>query len=179
MPDVLTFRQVAHAAAAAGADEPDAWALAFHLRSFTVTRQAAATAATFVSDGHAPRDAAAATATLEELETRTIQIVDLTRATLTNVDMSGSDLYGIDLRHSDLSGANLTGSDLTVADLTGSNLTGANLTDANMFHASLLRANLSRANMTGTTLDGVEWNQGTVWPVGFTPPSSTQGPVGA
>ncbi|OBG79097.1 pentapeptide repeat-containing protein [Mycobacterium sp. E3305] len=69
---------------------------------------------------------------------------DLTRARLAHADLSDATIS-----------ANLTGCDLGWANLSGADLSGSNLTDADLENA---------------TLDGVLYDDKTIWPEGFTPP---------
>jgi hypothetical protein len=75
--------------------------------------------------------------------------------------------------HNDRSGAVLLNMDLDGADFTG-----VNLTKANLFQASPSGANLKGAYLTGAVLfeaklDGVQLDDSTKWPEGFTRPLNT------
>ena len=127
---------------------------------------------------------------------------DLRDADLSGADLSGADLTGADLRGADLRYANLTGADLTGAKLYGAMLDGADLTRADLTRAKLTFAYLSRAKLPGAdlrgadligaylygadltgadltgadprraVLDGIIYDDSTIWPSGFTPPPS-------
>jgi uncharacterized protein YjbI with pentapeptide repeats len=110
---------------------------------------------------------------------------DLTDADLSLVDLTGADLTGAhltraDLVHADLTGANLEAADLTRADLTDADLPHANLLDANLTAADLTDADLTDADVTRADLteaiveSGVMWDDDTVWPEGFEPPSGSR-----
>jgi uncharacterized protein YjbI with pentapeptide repeats len=124
-----------------------------------------------------------------DLSEADLEAADLADADLTDADLSGADLTGADLTGADLSGADLSGADLTGADLTGTHLvhadlSGADLTDADLPDANLLKArltdadltdaDLTDADLTDATLEGVIWDDDTVWPEGFEPPSGSR-----
>ena len=75
------------------------------------------------------------------------------------------------LLSADLSGADLSGADLSGANLFGANLRGADLSRANLFGADLRWADLSRAYLLGANLSRAKYNDFTVWPTFFPPPS--------
>jgi uncharacterized protein YjbI with pentapeptide repeats len=91
----------------------------------------------------------------------------LGRTVLTNADLGIAELTNANLSEADLTGANLTGADLTDAHVTRANLTGANLTNANLGGADLRGADLTNANVTAARFD-----ERTVWPQDFSPPSA-------
>ena len=107
---------------------------------------------------------------------------DLTRADLTRADLTGAYLTSADLIDAklidaklidaDLRYANLTRADLTRADLTGAKLIDTDLIGADLTGAKLTRANLTRAILTRADLEGITYNDKTIWPEGFTPPPS-------
>jgi len=67
--------------------------------------------------------------------------------------MAAKDIkYGQDARGAILKGASLISVDLSLADLVGTDLSGAQL--------------------DGTALDGIRHDESTIWPDGFTPPTS-------
>jgi uncharacterized protein YjbI with pentapeptide repeats len=104
---------------------------------------------------------------------------DLTRAELLVVNMYRADLTDAILTKAHLDDAWLVHADLTRADLTGAqlndaNLVNATLTEAKLINATLNRADLSGANLTGADLSGailrgIEYDEYTRWPAGFTP----------
>jgi uncharacterized protein YjbI with pentapeptide repeats len=111
--------------------------------------------------------------------------VNLEGANLRAADLSGADLFGASLQEADLSGANLQATDLpganlwranlsrtrlTGADLFGANLQEANLNGARLNDVKLPGANLSGANLAAASLDGIQYNEGTLWPEAFVPP---------
>ena len=59
--------------------------------------------------------------------------------------------------------------ELAVAN--GADLSGADLSSADLSRAYLYRANLSRAYLDGAHLYRAKWDDNTVWPEGFTPPT--------
>jgi hypothetical protein len=81
----------------------------------------------------------------------------LTAADLTGAILAEAKLGGADVRRAYLSGAVLTGAKLSDADLSGADLSGADLTGA-----TLLRTKLRRT----------VYDDETMWPEGFEPPSS-------
>lgn len=101
-----------------------------------------------------------------------------------NADFARTDLSGHDLRLADLQGANFFGAslacanlqqaflanvDLTSANLRGADLNGVDLACADLTNAQLLGANLSDASLQEVCLEGVAWDEKTVWPEGFDP----------
>ncbi|OYD61272.1 pentapeptide repeat-containing protein [Rhodococcus sp. OK302] len=107
-------------------------------------------------------------------------------ANLSGANLSGGKLSGADLTGANLSGANLTGGKLSGADLTEANLTEATLVDAELMNADLTEANLTNANLHGANLAGAKieranlshiyWTALTIWPEGFSPPTSRERP---
>ena len=81
-------------------------------------------------------------------------------------NLSGCDLAGRDLREAKLWLADLTGAILSEANLTGAYLGGADLSEANLIDADLREANLIEANLSEAI-----WDDSTLWPEGFEPPS--------
>ncbi len=81
-------------------------------------------------------------------------------------------LQGANLCHAILTGANLQGSFLINA-----NFTGADLTDARLQWANLNGADLSAATLPSDAsyLEGIYYDDNTVWPEGFQPPPSNTG----
>ena len=75
------------------------------------------------------------------------------------------DLRGLDLFYANMSGANLRGMDLTGADFTGANLIGATLD-----YAFFFETNLTGAKLTRVSIEGIVWDDTTIWPTGFVPP---------
>jgi hypothetical protein len=92
---------------------------------------------------------------------------ELSGAYLSGMDLFGAHLVAANLRGADLGVVNLINADLTKADLSGANLTGADLSDAN-----LSGANLRGANLIGADLNGALYDDLTIWPDGFDPPSA-------
>ena len=99
---------------------------------------------------------------------------DLSGANLYGANLYGANLYGAYLSGANLSGANLYGANLRGAGLSGANLYGANLRGANLCDADLSGADLSGANLSNANLSGAKWDETTVWPAGFTPPTADQ-----
>jgi len=91
---------------------------------------------------------------------------DLREADLSEAKLGGANLYGADLRGANLSGAYLREADLREADLSEADLSEADLRGANLSGAYLGGADLSGANLSGAT-----WDDSTLWPAGFEPPS--------
>jgi uncharacterized protein YjbI with pentapeptide repeats len=116
---------------------------------------------------------------------------------LSGITLEGSNFSGVDFGHTNLSGANLGRMHLIGANLESANLTGATLTDATLVDANLNGANISqskfsactiiRANLNGANLSGMTswraaqfgvayWDESTIWPEGYTPPSPKRQP---
>ena len=93
-------------------------------------------------------------------------LADLRGADLSHADLSGAGLDRAKLSHADLSGADLSHADLNCADLDHADLSNARLFMADLSGADLSHADLSRADLTDVTYD-----QYTVWPSGFEPPT--------
>ncbi len=93
--------------------------------------------------------------------------VSLIGADLISANLTGASLGNANLTGAKLGGAKLKGADLISANLEGANLEGANLEGANLGYAKLIGANL-----TGAKLIGIKYNDETIWPEGFTPPSA-------
>jgi hypothetical protein len=90
----------------------------------------------------------------------TCQYTNLTRAWMPNARLDGALLDGSDLRHAHLAGASLVNTKLT-----GAHLEGANLQNADLRGTDLTDTCLNNADLTG-----IQRNQHTKWPDGFTPP---------
>jgi uncharacterized protein YjbI with pentapeptide repeats len=106
---------------------------------------------------------------------------NLTRATLTRATLTHANLIKANLTNATLTGAKLFKADLieanlNYADLTRANLNDADLTGAILTDAKLRGADLRYANLTGANLEGIEHDEDTSWPDGFTPPPSTPRP---
>lgn len=112
---------------------------------------------------------------------------NLAGAHLWRANLAGAHLLTADLRNADLGDAHLP-----AAELGGANLTGAYVGDANLTGAQLVRANLAGAHLAGTilrsanlegvmnlktaNLDGIHWDEQTVWPDGtINPPPYIMG----
>lgn len=98
---------------------------------------------------------------------RPFQSLDLHEGNLNGLKLAGSDLQNADLSDSQLIQVNLAYSNLARADLSGASIWSANLS-----HTYLVGTNFSSAVLTGTTLDGVCYDDTTVWPKDFVPPPS-------
>ncbi len=114
---------------------------------------------------------------------------DLTGANLGGADLSGATLIGANLSGVDLRGANLSGATLRVptppgaaAGFSYSNLTGDALVKAindagllSIYYDELMRS-LTESRLKpliqDTMLQGVLYNESTIWPLGFDIPSS-------
>ena len=90
---------------------------------------------------------------------------------LPNVDLTKASLCGANLVHAVLKGANLSGAYLCMANIMGCDFTGANLSGADLGGAYMEGANLSNADLSGADLFRTRYDEETVWPDGFTPPS--------
>ncbi|MCH9729840.1 MAG: pentapeptide repeat-containing protein [Actinomycetia bacterium] len=125
--------------------------------------------------------------------------LELRGANFVEANLGGANLTGIDLRQQNatpvapgqpaiptvrtlLSGANLcnavlTGANLQYAFLINANLTGADLTFARLRGAVLNGSDLSGATMPAEAgyLDGIYYDDSTVWPEGFQPPPTATG----
>jgi uncharacterized protein YjbI with pentapeptide repeats len=107
--------------------------------------------------------------------------LDLRQAQLSKLDLSGADLHGADLRRAYMFDANLSGANIVYARLSKANLHATNMHGAQLIHANLRGARLdgavlAEANLTDADLTNVTYDSATVWPDGFTPPSSAIGP---
>ena len=101
-----------------------------------------------------------------------------------DIDLKGAHLEYADLKDAHLEGADLTGAHLEYADLRnahliGAHLIGAHLEGAHLEYAHLEGAHLERAHLTGAYLmgaylKGVNYDDDTLWPAGFTPPPSAR-----
>ncbi len=98
--------------------------------------------------------------------------IDLIRRHGTGANLAGAYLYKADLYGANLTGANLYGANLAGARLYEARLYGAKLSRANLYKADLSGANLYEANLTEARLYGATWDETTVWPEGFTPPTN-------
>ena len=87
-----------------------------------------------------------------------------------NVDLRGRDLYYANFQGANLAGANLSGMDLTGADFTDANLTGTNLIGATLDYCYFFNTNLTSAKLTRVSMNGIVWDDTTIWPTGFVPP---------
>ena len=87
-----------------------------------------------------------------------------------NVDLRGLDLFYANFQGADLTGANLSGMDLTGANFSDANLTGANLIGATLDYAYFFNTVLTNAKMTRVSIEGIVWDDTTIWPTGFVPP---------
>ena len=123
---------------------------------------------------------------IEEIATRTAvrstrDITQQTAATgiascypdCSKTNFSRANLIEADFRGIDLNGANLSGADLTEADLRGVSLIKANLRGANLIKANLIGTNFTEADLIGADLTGAFYDNSTIWPSDFEPPSST------
>jgi uncharacterized protein YjbI with pentapeptide repeats len=114
--------------------------------------------------------------------------------------LTGANLSGVKLNGANLVGANLSGADLRGADLTGvvlllplpadagpdfsyDNLSGEELTQALLAHPDLakivfdpvipeLNETSLKPHLTDAVLQGVRYDEKTIWPLGFEIPSS-------
>lgn len=108
---------------------------------------------------------------------------DLTKANLKNIDLIGADLKGCNLRDAILTRANFKGADLTRASLVNAEIFltefddatlisadmrgvkhGINFTRANLLGAWLEGADLKNAFLNYAMLEGVHWDDKTIWP---------------
>ncbi|CAB4942046.1 unannotated protein [freshwater metagenome] len=103
-----------------------------------------------------------------------LENAELRGADLKGADLRNANLVGANLSHANLRGGNLMETNLEFANLVKANLTGANLCYAILCHVDLSGADLTRADLTGADLAGVIWSVNTLWPAGFTPPTSAQ-----
>ena len=114
-----------------------------------------------------------------------INLSSMVTANLQNANLSGASLMGTDLTGSNLSGASLAGANLVGAILRGADLRGANLTAAELIATPELLdwkklddtviANLSESQwqklaLGDAILDGVKYDDHTIWPEGFVLP---------
>ena len=89
-----------------------------------------------------------------------------------STQIHGTPLNSLALQQLDganLSGLSLRDTDFTDASLGGANLSGADLSGSILWDANLCGAVLSGAQLERTFLAGARYNQGTVFPEGFSP----------
>jgi len=91
--------------------------------------------------------------------------MDLRRKNFDNAQLTGADLTEADLR-----GVSLRGADLSSADLTGARLDGADLCHARLDGAYAIATEFTMAMFSQTSLDGIVWDQATIWPDDVDPP---------
>ncbi len=97
---------------------------------------------------------------------------DLSKQNLSDLNLAKADLRGTDLHGANLSKANLTGADLTVTDLSEAYLLQADLSGSHLNRADLTSTNLFGTNLDEANLTQAIYNNSTIWPEGFTPPSN-------
>jgi len=124
-------------------------------------------------------DLSGADLTLTNLSGTDLSKTPLREAVLLTADLSDADLRGVVLTDAALLTADLTDADLTNsvawrANLSGANLTATRLNNADLTGADLSGANLTDASLRGAVLTSVIYDDTTVWPRGFTPPSRPQ-----
>ncbi|MCL6436105.1 MAG: pentapeptide repeat-containing protein [Leptolyngbyaceae cyanobacterium HOT.MB2.61] len=112
-----------------------------------------------------------------QLKRATLIAANLNKAFLAHAQMNSANLQDANLvdailKKADLTNAllmrtNLGGADLSSSILNGANLNNANLNSAELEGADLRNANLIGASLEGTNLKGVEFNDRTQFPVGF------------
>ncbi len=116
---------------------------------------------------------------------------------LSGITLEGSNFSGVDFHNTNLSGANLGRMHLIGANLESANLSRATLTDATLVDANLCGADVSqakfsactmiRADLKGANFKGITswrgaqfvvayWDEQTIWPDGYTPPSPQRQP---
>jgi uncharacterized protein YjbI with pentapeptide repeats len=125
---------------------------------------------------------------------------NLSGSTFFGSNLTGANLLGANLKGANLVGANLSGADLRGADLTGvtllmplppgaspdfsyENLTGDELAQALLVHSDITNvlydpaiSELNETNLKPLLVDvilqGVRYDENTIWPLGFDIPSS-------
>jgi Pentapeptide repeats (8 copies) len=95
----------------------------------------------------------------------------LEHAYLAGAYLAGANLAGANLAGANLAGARLDSANLQNALLGGALLHGASLREADLRQADLSGADLLEADLSGADLTGASYDERTVWPTGFTPPS--------
>lgn len=98
--------------------------------------------------------------------------IGLVGADLTDARLDGAALVRAEMGSANLTDANLTGANLTAVDLRRSTAVGADFTDAKLDLVDLSGAILTGADLTGASLTDVIYDSTTVWPDGFTPPTT-------
>jgi ethanolamine permease len=130
-------------------------------------------------------DLGAAILTKSDLSGAWLNRTNLAGAQLNQVELDGASLIGAslvsaNLSQSDLGGAILIGADLSGAILDGANLTGARLRASDLREQDLeldsTLANLNKLQRSeiikDANLSGIRFDHKTIWPEGFTPPST-------
>ncbi len=98
--------------------------------------------------------------------------ISFRNANLEGVNLRNANLRFANFRNANLEGANLENVDLSFANLRYANLKNVDFQSANLESANLLSANLEGANLLfatlqGANLEGVIYNQYTVWDTGL------------
>lgn len=100
---------------------------------------------------------------------------NLSGASLVGTDLSGTNLSNVSLAGTTLVGANLRGADLRGADLSSADLLATeelvdkeNMDDSTL--SSMSESQWKKLNLSDTILDGVKYDQNTIWPEGFNIP---------
>lgn len=107
---------------------------------------------------------------------------DLSGASLNGASLIGAELTGANLRGANLSGAVLVGAELRGSDLRGANLRGAQLLatpdlldKANQSDPTLTQmseAQWQKLALGNANLNGVKYDDQTIWSEGYTPPAA-------
>ncbi len=116
-------------------------------------------------------DLSAANLNWAKLSETDLSGANLRGTTLITAKLGGANLRRANLRGADLRGANLCEASLIGANLRGADLRGARLGKANLWDANLSRANLSETNLREANLIKITYDDYTLWPEDFTPPS--------
>lgn len=95
---------------------------------------------------------------------------------LKKTNFSGSKIIKGELWNCDLQDANFSNASLVLCNLKAANLTGAKFSDAGLAKVDLSNCKLQGADFTDAileqiTFDKAQFDETTIWPAGFTPPS--------
>ncbi|WP_081290018.1 pentapeptide repeat-containing protein [Mycobacterium colombiense] len=114
-------------------------------------------------------DLTGATFTKSDFKGARFLSANLSKASLTYLDLQGAQLSFAKLMETDLYRADLRKAQLDHAELLGADLDDAMLAGASMMYADLRGVDLSRTVLDGVRLEGVDYDDETKWPDGFTP----------
>lgn len=97
---------------------------------------------------------------------------NLCKANLNETNLNGANLCGANLYGASLNETNLNEAYLFMANLRGAKLRKAHLRGANLREAKLCGADMSETDLSKADLREISYDDKTIWPEGFTPPST-------